>query len=118
MIKLQLKNIIVWRNIMMTIKERIEAQKKKVEQEKARLQDLQSRVKTEERKKDTRRKILIGGVVLSRVRRNVAGWNDDALIKLLNTELTAERDRELFDLPPQAKTPPTTEDLNQDKDEN
>lgn len=75
---------------MSKIEERIEAQRKKIEQEKARLQQLQSRAKGEERKKDTRRKIVAGALVLSAKDERIAQWLKDQIAGL------PDRDRELF----------------------
>ena len=79
---------------MSKIQERIEAQQKKIEQEKARLQQLQSRAKKEERRRDTRRKILAGALVLNAAREDprIAEW----LEKQVREKLSADRDRELF----------------------
>jgi len=79
---------------MSKIQERIEAQQKKIEQEKARLQQLQSRAKQEERRRDTRRKILAGALVLAAAKEDprIADW----LEKQVKEKLSADRDRELF----------------------
>lgn len=69
----------------------------KESQLKAQIQALKQREAEAERKKDARRKILIGGAVLAKVKRGE--WHMNQLQDLLNSELKADRDRELFDLP-------------------
>lgn len=69
----------------------------KENQLKAQIQQLKQREREEERKKDTRRKILIGGAILAKVKRGE--WHMNQLHDLLNGELKADRDRDLFDLP-------------------
>lgn len=64
---------------------------------KAQIQALKARETEQERKKDARRKILIGGAVLAKVKRGE--WHQNQLHDLLNSELKADRDRVLFDLP-------------------
>lgn len=60
---------------------------------------INAREKTDERKADTRRKILIGGAVLASYRHG--DFTQDRLIALLDNYLTHDRDRDLFDfLPP------------------
>lgn len=68
---------------------------------KAQIQAIKQRETDAERKKDARRKILIGGSVLAKVKRGE--WKEKQLHDLLNSELKADRDRELFDLPVLAK---------------
>lgn len=77
--------------------EKLEELKKKEAQIKAQIQAIKAQESTEERKKDARRKILIGGAVLAKVKRGE--WHEKQLHDLLNSELKADRDRELFGLP-------------------
>jgi hypothetical protein len=70
---------------------------KKEEQIKAQIAALKARESEAERKRDARRKILIGGSVLAKVKRGE--WHQKQLHDLLDSELKADRDRELFDLP-------------------
>jgi uncharacterized membrane protein YccC len=76
--------------------ERIE----KMEQQQAalerRLQTARSKVKEEERKRETRRKILIGAMVLAKAEQSPEKWND--LVRELDRYLSTERDRQLFGL--------------------
>lgn len=80
-----------------TTKDKLADLMKKEAELKAQIQAIKARESEEERKRDTRRKILIGGVVLSKVKRGE--WNQEKLQALLNNELKADRDRELFGLP-------------------
>lgn len=84
--------------------EKLELLLAKEAQIKAQIQALKQRDSAEERKNDTRRKILIGGAVLAKLKRKE--WPDKKLHELLDSELKADRDRALFDLPP--LTPSTT----------
>lgn len=83
-----------------TTKDKLADLMKKEAELKAQIQAIKARESEDERKRDTRRKILIGGVVLSKVKRGE--WNQEKLQALLNNELKADRDRELFGLPLQA----------------
>lgn len=77
----------------------------------AQISQITAREKEEERKKDTRRKILIGGAVLASFRHG--DFPKDRLIALLDKGLTSDRDRALFDfLPDRSATPhkPETSD--------
>jgi hypothetical protein len=64
----------------------------------ARIEAVLAREKEAERKKDARRKILIGGAMLAKIKRGA--WSQKQLADLLDSELKADRDRELFDLKP------------------
>lgn len=75
--------------------EKLEELRQKEAQIKAQIQQLKQRDQTEERKKDTRRKILIGGAVLAKIKRGE--WNYQQLVSLLDNELKNDRDRALFD---------------------
>lgn len=96
--------------------EKLAELQEKESQIKAQIQALKARDSEEERKRDTRRKILIGGVVLSKVKRGE--WGQEKLKALLDNELKADRDRELFGFPPLAsneakKDPGVTDGGNQ-----
>ena len=83
------------------IEKKIEAQLEKLKQLKAQKQAIDAREKTkqkeQERKDDTRRKILLGSFLLKQIS------NDDSekqrIMSQLNQYLTENRDRQLFDLP-------------------
>lgn len=71
---------------------------------------INSREKAGERKADTRRKILIGGAVLASYRHG--DFPQERLIGLLDTYLTHDRDRDLFDfLPPRADGAPKPDQM-------
>jgi hypothetical protein len=75
--------------------------KKKQEQLAARIQSLEAAEKTRERKKDVRRKILLGALVLERL-----GQGDPRAQSLkaeLDGYLTRDHDRALFELSPLPK---------------
>jgi hypothetical protein len=57
-----------------------------------------TRVRTTANKRDTRRKILIGAVVISHGRENPAWWHE--IEALLDRDLHRPFDRALFGLPP------------------
>ena len=80
------------------MKKRLEEITRKRDQLNAQIQQLKARERSEERKRDTRRKILIGGVILKLVKRG--DWTQTQLQELLDRELILDRDRILFDLPP------------------
>ena len=76
--------------------QRIEAIRAKRAQMDAELARLEGRVRSETRKLDTRRKILIGAVVMQEMESqpDIDAW----IRKLLNERLLKNRDRVLFDL--------------------
>lgn len=72
-----------------------------LQQRKARL-ELQiarqnTRARSTERRQDTRRKILIGAVVLAQAQENASWWAE--ILALLDQHLSRPFDRDLFDLP-------------------
>jgi hypothetical protein len=82
------------------IEKRIEAQLEKLKQLKAQKQAIEARERTkqkeQERKNDTRRKILLGSYLLKKMKDNEA--NKEKILAELNEYLTEERDRKLFNL--------------------
>lgn len=79
---------------------------RKLEEERARInaeiQRVKGRESQEERKRETRRRILAGGMVLAQVERGE--MSKEKLSADLDRFLARDRDRELFGLPPrQAK---------------
>ncbi len=70
--------------------------KKKQEQLKAQVQALEAAEKTRERKRETRRKILIGAYYLDKARTEN---RLNEMIKLMDGYLNRDSDRVLFDLP-------------------
>lgn len=79
------------------IDKRIEEEAAKLAQQRAMLAQLRARKAKIDRTQETRRKILVGAVVLNRARGNAEFRIE--LMSWLNDGLTAERDRSLFDLP-------------------
>lgn len=82
------------------IEKKIEAQLEKLKQLKARKQAIEAREKTkqkeQERKDDTRRKILLGSYLIKKMQNEA---NKEKILAELNEYLTENRDRQLFDLP-------------------
>ena len=83
------------------IEKKIEAQLEKLKQLKAKQQAIEAREKTkqkeQERKDDTRRKILLGSYLIKKMQSNEA--NKEKILLELNEYLTENRDRQLLDLP-------------------
>lgn len=80
-----------------SIQDKLAELQEKESQIKSQIQALKQKEASDERKKDTRRKILIGGAVLAKVKRGE--WHMNQLHDLLNGELKLSKDRALFDLP-------------------
>ena len=82
------------------IEKKIEAQLEKLKQLKAQKQAIEAREKTkqkeQERKNDTRRKILLGSYLIKKMQNET---NKEKILAELNEYLTENRDRQLFDLP-------------------
>ena len=74
---------------------KLEALKKKKEQLNARIHKLESLQKARERKRDTRRKILIGAYFIDKAAEE---GSLDSLFQQLDGYLKRNSDRELFDL--------------------
>ena len=83
-----------------TLEKKIEAQLEKLKQLKARKQAIEARErskqKEQERKDDTRRKILLGSYLIKKMQNEA---NKEKILAELNEYLTEDRDRQLFDLP-------------------
>lgn len=73
--------------------EKLEQRKNALER---RLQIARARLKNEDRKKDTRRKILVGAMLLAKAEEDHETLS--ALTRQLDDYLTAKRDRDLFGL--------------------
>ena len=86
---------------MPSIDDTIAALEAKLKQAKARKQLVENRKRVAEqklsRRQDTRRKVLVGAVLLARVERGE--WPREKLLALLDGHLTREDDRALFGLP-------------------
>ena len=86
-------------NGMATKEERLKALEQKQAQIKAQIQALKARDNAQERKDDTRRKVLLGGFVLAQMKKKGIGYNqmtyeDARFVDTLNND----RDRALFGL--------------------
>ena len=83
-----------------TLEKKIEAQLEKLKQLKAQKQAIEARERTkqkeQERKDDTRRKILLGSYLIKKMQNEA---NKEKILAELNEYLTENRDRQLFDLP-------------------
>ena len=79
---------------------KIEAQLEKLKQLKAQKQAIEARERTkqkeQQRKDDTRRKILLGSYLIKKMQNEA---NKEKILAELNEYLTENRDRQLFDLP-------------------
>jgi len=82
------------------IEKKIEAQLEKLKQLKAQKQAIEAREKTKQkeqnRKDDTRRKILLGSYLIKKMQNEA---NKEKILAELNEYLTENRDRQLFGLP-------------------
>ncbi|MFH3663403.1 mobilization protein [Acinetobacter baumannii] len=82
------------------MEQEIEAHVEKLKQLKAQKQAIEARERTkkkeQERKDDTRRKILLGSYLIKKMNDNEA--NKEKILAELNEYLTEERDRNLFNL--------------------
>ena len=87
---------------MPSIDERIAALERRLKQEKARKQQMEARQRAAEQQRrrtaDTRRKILVGAVILAKVERGE--WPQEHLHELMDQALTRTDDRALFGLLP------------------
>ena len=82
-----------------TLEKKIEAQLEKLKQLKARKQAIEAREKSkqkeQERKDDTRRKILLGSYLIKKMENE---QDKEKILAELNEYLTEDRDRKLFNL--------------------
>lgn len=77
--------------------DKISKLEKQLEQAKARLQMAKAREREKNRRLETRRKILLGSLLQTMIQR---GEVSEAVLRMrLDEFLTADRDRELFNLP-------------------
>ena len=87
--------------------EKIEEQMKKLKQ---RLASEKAKIRNEQKKEDTRRKILVGAYFMEKYQDNM-----DELTKMIDPFLTRENDRKLFGLAPVhagAENPGTDDQVN------
>ena len=80
---------------------RLEILKKQQDQLKAKIQALEASEFSRERKRETRRKILVGAYYLDKAR---AENRFDDLVKLMDEYLNRDSDRILFNLEPKQKS--------------
>ncbi len=76
---------------------RLEQLLKKREELSAQIQKIRARETTQKRKEDTRRKILLGALMMEMMERGEL--DRDKIMKRLSEFLTREIDRKLFDFP-------------------
>lgn len=85
---------------MATVDERIAALKEKLKQEQEKKAKIEAKKRAAEAKKvradDTRKKVLVGAVILARVERGE--WPADKLLAVMDKALTRSDDRALFGL--------------------
>lgn len=77
--------------------------KKKLDQVNAQLKDAKARERTKERKRDTRRKIIIGGLVQKHITANPQSEMARKVVSLIEEYVTGDTERALFDLDPLPK---------------
>ena len=80
-----------------------EAYDKKIAQIDAQLKDISAREKAAERKRDTRRKIIMGGLAGFHMEKNPRSAFAKKLAALIDDYVIGDRERSLFDLDPLPK---------------
>lgn len=78
---------------------KLEERRKQID---AQIQQIKAREQQQERKRDTRRKVLIGAAVLEQVKSG--RWPEERLHTMMDEFLTQDWDRQLFGLPPKPAT--------------
>ena len=98
-------------------KSKLETLKSKKEQIEARIKNLESKEHLKQKKQDTRRKILIGAMVMEQMEKNEEAKKK--ILASLEGFLTRPMDRELFGLQekPQAQKPPTIKSTGEKADD-
>ena len=81
-----------------------EAYEKKISQIDAQLKDISAREKSAERKRDTRRKIIMGGFAGFHMEKNPRSAFAKKLAALIDEYVIGDKERALFDLEPLPKT--------------
>lgn len=81
----------------------IQAYQKKIDQIDAQLADLSAREKKAERKRDTRRKVIMGALAAYHMRKNPSSDFAKKLASLIDEYVIGDRERALFDLDPLPK---------------
>ena len=86
---------------MAAIENTIASLEARLKQAKAKKQQIEARKRAmetkEERAKDTRRKILVGSIILAKVQ--AGEWPKEKLLSMLDVNLVRANDRVLFELP-------------------
>lgn len=77
----------------------LEAHKKKIDQINNQIKAKEAREKEKERKTDTRRKIIIGGLSRNHMDKNRSSEFAKTLERLMNEYIVKDNDRDLFGLP-------------------
>ena len=95
----------------------IAAYKKKIDQIDAQLADLSAREKLAERKRDTRRKVIMGALAAHHMRKNPRSDFAKKLASLIDEYVIGDRERSLFDLDPLPKEEQASRKLSH-KDDN
>lgn len=92
---------------MARLADRIATLEAKLKEAKAKQQQIEARQRAADakryRQQDTRRKVLVGALILSRVERGE--WPREKLLAMLDAALTRADDRALFELPPVPEKP-------------
>lgn len=87
---------------MARLADRIATLEAKLKEAKAKQQQIEARQRAADakrsRQQDTRRKVLVGALILSRVERGE--WPREKLLAMIDAALTRADDRALFELPP------------------
>jgi len=83
-----------------TIEDKLSALREKEAQLKAQLRDAQAREKAQDRKNDTRRKILMGVLCKKMISEDPQSSFSLTLLRLIDELITSPKDRALFGLPP------------------
>lgn len=78
----------------------LEAHKKKLSQINEKIKDQETREREKERKLDTRRKIIIGGLARNHMEKNKSSEFAKLMHRLMDEYVVKDADRSLFDLPP------------------
>ena len=90
---------------MTPLQERIAKLELKLQQEKAKQAQIEAKQRAMAKKKnhadDTRRKILVGAIVLNKVA--IGDWPEEKFTNMVDTHLTRDDDRALFGLAPLPK---------------
>lgn len=80
------------------LQEQKEAAKAKAREIERKMQSVRAKQQAEQRKLDTRRKVLVGAMVLEQVERGE--WPQERFTAAMDRFLTRDNDRALFDFPP------------------